>query len=263
MSLTMGLWMLAGAPPPAPAAASPAWVAIIIGGVVGSALTYALTWFREHRRTTDAYRAPQRQAIGGIITATCELLLRDSDLREAMTDLVNQGLAQPGQFGDRLEWLMTERHPMREVQPQPPVTQPLPLLEHLEAVASGMNRAVLGVDRAFRVGRLTIVDPRCYEAMAVAYNEFLGLKGAFGDRPESADDMARMTADIHRYAKQLDGHVDDLVLVAYQRVSPVQSVWNRVRRREVRRSLDARYFEQQLKAPSRTGEPGERGQPPA
>jgi len=90
-----------------------------------------------------------------------------------------------------------------------------------------------------------------------------GLKGAFGDRTQSADNMARMTADIKRYAEQLKGHVDKLVDKAQKQVSPVQSVGNRVRRREVRRSLDARYFEQQLKAPSRTGKPGERGQPPA
>jgi hypothetical protein len=177
-----------------------------------------------------------------------------------MTDLINQGLAQPRQFGPSLEWLMGPRHPMQQVQTQPPVTQPLPLHDHLEAVASGMNRALLGVDRAFQVGQLTIVDAPCYEAMADAYNEFLGLKGAFGDRPQSADDMARITADIDRYAKQLDQRVDHLVLVAYQRVSPLQSVWNRVRRREVHRRLQARY---PFKAPSRTGKPGERGQPPA
>jgi hypothetical protein len=40
------------------------------GGVLGAGVTHGLTWVRERRRTLDAYRAPQRQALGEIITAT-------------------------------------------------------------------------------------------------------------------------------------------------------------------------------------------------
>jgi hypothetical protein len=51
------------------------------GGVLGSAVTYSLTWFREHRRTADAYRAPQRLAIGDIVTATHQYMLRELENR--------------------------------------------------------------------------------------------------------------------------------------------------------------------------------------
>lgn len=48
-------------------------VGIVGGGIAGSSLTYALTWFRERRRLTDAYRAPQREAVAGILSAVYEL----------------------------------------------------------------------------------------------------------------------------------------------------------------------------------------------
>ncbi|UQX12612.1 hypothetical protein [Candidatus Mycobacterium methanotrophicum] len=44
------------------------------GGVLGAALTYALTWVRERRRILDAYRAPQRQATGDIVAAAHEFI---------------------------------------------------------------------------------------------------------------------------------------------------------------------------------------------
>lgn len=183
----------------------------------GGLITYALTWVRERRRTLDAYRAPQREAIGGIIAATHELLLRESDLREALTELINQGRGQPH----------------RKVSD-----------EQLAAASNGINAAFLGVDRAFNTGRLAIVDAVCYEKMGVAYNEFVRLKNAFGDWSENADNLARLTAEVQRYAVQLNRHVADLVLAAHQRVSPVQGLWNRGRRRAVSRRLQAKYFEQ-------------------
>jgi hypothetical protein len=41
-----------------------------IGGVAGAALTYVLTSWRERCRTQDAYRAPQRRAIGGVVDSS-------------------------------------------------------------------------------------------------------------------------------------------------------------------------------------------------
>jgi hypothetical protein len=58
------------------------------GGVLGSAVTYGLTWVREHRRTLDSYRAPQRHAIGDILAAAHEFQLSLLEWRRAMTDLI-------------------------------------------------------------------------------------------------------------------------------------------------------------------------------
>jgi hypothetical protein len=53
---------------------------IILGGLVGAAVTQLLTWIREHRRNRDAYRAPQRDSIGAIIAAanTMKVCLSDT-----------------------------------------------------------------------------------------------------------------------------------------------------------------------------------------
>ena len=60
------------------------------GGVLGSAVTYGLTWVREHRRTLDAYRAPQRHAIGEILAAAHEFQLRLLEWRRVMSDLTEE-----------------------------------------------------------------------------------------------------------------------------------------------------------------------------
>ncbi|UEA48862.1 hypothetical protein LK468_11440 [Mycobacteroides abscessus] len=43
------------------------------GGLAGSALTYALTWLREYRRSMDLFRAPQREAIANLGSPTSRL----------------------------------------------------------------------------------------------------------------------------------------------------------------------------------------------
>jgi hypothetical protein len=53
-------------------------------------MTYGLTWLRERRRILDAYRAPQRHAIGDIITETHALMIRELEMRTALTELVEQ-----------------------------------------------------------------------------------------------------------------------------------------------------------------------------
>lgn len=60
----------------------------VAGGFFGAAVTFGLTWVRERRRTLDAYRAPQRQAIGDIVAATHEFMLRDLESRTAQTEVI-------------------------------------------------------------------------------------------------------------------------------------------------------------------------------
>jgi hypothetical protein len=59
-------------------------------GALGAAASWGLSWVREHRRTLDAYRTPQRQAIGEIIAATHALMMRELEMRTGMTELVEQ-----------------------------------------------------------------------------------------------------------------------------------------------------------------------------
>ena len=188
------------------------------GGAAGSALTYGLTWSREHRRTIDAYGAPQRDAIDGIIAATHELLLRESDFRQAINDLANE----------------SEGKPHRKYSDQ-----------DLDEVSNQLGRALLGIDKAFNVGRFTIVEADCYEAMGVAYNEFMKIKDEFAgfeEMEQTPDNMRQVTSKLAAYARQLNIDVADLVLAGQRRVSPVQSWRNKRRREEVRKRLEAKYF---------------------
>lgn len=202
------------AEPPKEDRVTPLWQ-LIVSGAVGSSLTYVFTWWRERKRMKDAYRAPQREAIGGIIAATHELLLAEGDFRDVIGELAKDGRGQPArQFND----------------------------DELDRVAKEFSRAILGIDRAFQVGRLTIVDATCYEKMGRAYNRFVQIKNAFGNIgsiEQTADNLEAATARINEFARQLNSDVADLVVASHKRVFPVQSVWNRYRRRDVAKRLRA------------------------
>jgi hypothetical protein len=60
------------------------------GGFVGAAFTYAVTLPRGRRRSLDTYRAPQRQAIGDIVAATHDLMLRELEARTVLTEQIQQ-----------------------------------------------------------------------------------------------------------------------------------------------------------------------------
>jgi hypothetical protein len=194
------------------------WLSVALpyvgGGVLGAAVTYGLTWLRERRRTLDAYRAPQRTAIGDIITAVHGLALAEFDMRTFMGELLKQGLGK-------------DHYPVSDMQ--------------LMGASTAMSRALLDVERTFRVGSLTIVDAPCWEAMNVAYSEFRRIQSAFADMSVSAENLARIVGEITKYTVQLNSDVMDLVRTAQDRVSPVQDPINKQRRRRARQRLRARY----------------------
>ena len=197
--------------------ATAAWLSAALpyvgGGVLGAAVTYGLTWLRERRRTHDPYRAPQRHAIGDIITATHALMIRELEMRTALTELVEQ-IRRQEHFDVPAEQRM--------------------------ATSAAMGSAVLDIERAFQIGSLTIVDAPCWEAMGAAYLALTRLRAAMTGAPkmQSPDEVKYYVAVIERLAKQLNQDVTALVLVANQRESPTENTWNRRRRASpVRRAL--------------------------
>ncbi|MFA4052527.1 hypothetical protein [Mycobacteroides chelonae] len=179
---------------------------IVAGGAVGSSLTYALTWFRERRRTLDSYRAPQRQAIGAIVTATNEYLLRQFEVREALEHLADQ-IRSGGQITSA---------------------------EDLLTLARVAGAATMTVESAFQTGLLTIEDAVCWEAQVDAYAAFQRLKNASQDQPpvENVYEVLRHIAANAERCAQLAQSVGLLVRAAYGRVSPIGSWTNRLRRRK-------------------------------
>jgi hypothetical protein len=185
------------------------------GGVLGAGVTYGLTWVRERRRTLDAYRAPQRQAIGDIITTTHALMMRELEMRTALTELVGQ-----------------IRHQEHFEVPA----------EQLMAASAAMGSAALDVERTFQIGSLTIVDAPCWEAMGATYVEFARLRAAMTGAPEmqSPEDVEHYVGVINGHAVQFNKGVSALVRAANERMSPAETMWNRRRRRSARRRLGSR-----------------------
>jgi hypothetical protein len=68
------------------------WVSALLpfrsGGVAGSLVSFGLSWARENRRSLDAYRTPQRQAIEDIVTATHAALLCELEARTELTEVI-------------------------------------------------------------------------------------------------------------------------------------------------------------------------------
>jgi hypothetical protein len=62
----------------------------LTGAALGAVATFGLNWRREHRRSLDTYRAPQRQAISDILAANFEFQARELELRMAQLELADR-----------------------------------------------------------------------------------------------------------------------------------------------------------------------------
>lgn len=157
------------------------------GGLVGAASTQLFAWIGVRRRNRDAYRAPQRDAIGAIIAAGNTLKVGLSDMLE------HSGLTgRPTTSND--------------------------------AAAKSLNEfltALLVMDEKFSIGRLTIVDGPCRDMMLTAYLRYSELRhfantGLLATRTSFADFLGRLDATV----RQLDGVIADLVDLAEDRLAP-------------------------------------------
>ncbi len=204
---------------------------LVGGGLVGSGVTYGLSWWRERKRMKDAYRAPQREAIGGIIAAANELDIAGFTFRDLAIQVA--------------KYLRDDSGDTEELRFAP---QDLPTSQQM------FDRAAKGLEYAFQVGRLTIVDAACYEKMGAAHNAYCQIRDAFnaaieavpydGDGEKKPDDLDAARRHMYRYASQLAKDIDELVLIADDRVSPVQSLWNQLQRRAIRKRREAEFFNQ-------------------
>lgn len=207
----------------------------VLGGVLGSGVTYGLNVPRERRRTRDAYRAPQRQAIGEILTATHALMLRELEMRTRMNEVA-----------DKIEQLLQ----LDDNQVDPATVEQLKATmsamgETLRAAMASLGTASLEVDRAFAIGTLTIVDPPCWEAMGAAAVEFhrirLVMQAGAATQLQTVEEIRRYTQLVAENAAQFNLSVQALVHAGQDRVSPTETVVNPWRRRGARRRLSEHY----------------------
>lgn len=210
-------------------------------GVAGAMLTYGLTWLRERRRTLDSYRAPQRQGISEILTATHAFMMCELEKRTRMMEMVEQIRRVPQQEdlgvpGEQLEAGMRA------------------MGEKVMAAENAMSSALLGVERAFAVGTLTVVDPPCWEAMGAAYFQFDQLRSAIKDgatEKETLEEVEQYIGTIAGHASQLNRAVSALVRAAQYRVSPAGPFLTPWRRRRAKRRLG--QLHQQVHAADTSG----------
>jgi hypothetical protein len=185
----------------------------LCGGVAGSLVSFGLSWARENRRSLDAYRTPQRQAVEDIVTATHAALVCELEARTELTELI-------GQIGSD----------------EAPAGQAF-------AKMVALGKATLDVERAFQIGSLTLVDPPCFEAMGVAYFALTRLRTAMKTAPEmhSPEEFEHYVAVIEALAAQLDNDVSALVRVANQQLVPAGQKKDRRLRDAARRRLGERF----------------------
>ncbi|WP_338770994.1 hypothetical protein V7968_09420 [Nocardia vulneris] len=177
------------------------------GGIIGSTLTYGATYLRERRKLDDAYRSPQRQALADIIAAANEMKVCASEIADHV------GITR-AQTSD-------------------------------DAAVKSLNnflRALLGVEKAFAVGKLTVVEAACYEQMQVAYNEYSQLR-----RNTDFDELAR-TRDwlgfmdqLSTYMGILDAEVVKLVNISKDKLSPTQTKRNKTQVKVAQKRLSEKY----------------------
>lgn len=196
---------------------TPLWQ-LFVSGAVGSSLTYGFTWWREHKRMQDAYRAPQRQAIGDILAAAHELRRRNLDAAHAMEDMI--------------ELIRQDKMPTEASQ--------------LCATSSALGDAVLAAERAMLVGRLTIVDAPCWEGLAIASAALDDLTTVMRSKIDALP--MDTVEEIEQYIDELDALIEKygqavnaLVVGAADRLSPAESTRNRRDRRAARRRLSERF----------------------
>jgi hypothetical protein len=191
--------------------ADPSFFQIVGGGLVGSGVTYCLTLWRERRKVLDAYRAPQREVISGLIAATHDFVIAE------------------GLLSYELE---------RDAESEYDVPNP-----ELDPAAAAFHRARYDLDKAFQGCRLAIVDADCYRAMGIANNNYIPMRRLFQRALEgNRHEMKAICAELDEFAARLLREVNALVPIAQEHLAPTQNLWNRLRRRQVSKELHEKYF---------------------
>jgi hypothetical protein len=190
---------------PGSSSGSASWLSIVGGGVVGALLAFLLTWYREHRRSAEAYRAPQRLAVADIVATTNELVTRGALAAEAIfAELVDGGLVRSSGLGT----IDTNRigPPMNDV-----------------------RRAASDLVGALDLGRIVVVEPECRKALDAANEAMSPVKRFLGQpNPETFVHLPFYKDHLAGIILNLEARVDHLVDASEYRLGPVVSLGTRL-----------------------------------
>jgi hypothetical protein len=180
------------------------WQTAAFGALAGSSVTYVLTWYREHRRSAEMYRTPQRNAVGDIVEATNELVIR-SALAAAAID---------AEFA-RGEWVRRPGGAIDTNRIGPP-------LHDLRCAASRLIRAL-------DLGRIVLVDPTCSRVLNSADEQMSRLKSFLGQpNPRNFVRAPLYEKDLVALIADQEASVDHLLSVSATRLGPVPTFGTRL-----------------------------------
>ncbi|BBY77000.1 hypothetical protein MPRF_38990 [Mycolicibacterium parafortuitum] len=165
----------------------------IWGALAGAVTARILTSLAERKRNRDAYRAPQREAIGAIIAAANDMKVSLSDALEHM------GLTGRQTTDD--------------------------------AAVASLNtflRRLLALDEQFSIGRLTVVDGPCRDKMLTAYVRFSELR-KLANNPAMATQAGfdEFIREMSETSNALDTLLAELVDLGEGRLSPTRPLLSR------------------------------------
>lgn len=185
----------------------PGWLASLIhslqsipdgvtGAIIGVLATQLVTSVSTYRRRRDEYRAPQRAAIGGLLAAA-------NQLKVSISAAVEYSGLSPRETSD----------------------------EGSLEVLNTFFRELFGLDEAFEIAFLTVVDGPCYDQLVAAEKPFQALRKAANNplvsRTDTAEGFARFIVQLGTASDNLDDDLGHLVALAQQRLRPSRRLLSR------------------------------------
>lgn len=183
------------------------WLSVVAGGAAGGVITYALSWYREYRRSAEGYRFPQRQAVGDIVAAKSELIAMGA-LSVVAVDVETKRGTWAGQPGGAID---------------------------AARIAGPMNDARSAADdllRALELARIVVADPRCRRARDEVNSALEAVSEVLArGNPRNFVEAALYGDDMRPTLVALDHAVTDLVDVSEDRLGLVVTLGTLLRRR--------------------------------
>ncbi len=184
----------------------------VLGAVIGVVAAQIVGSVSTYRRRRDEYRAPQRAAIGAVLAAS-------NELKVAITAAIDYSGMSGRQTSDDL------------------------VIE----VANDFFRRLFGLDEAFEIAFLTVVDGPCYDQLVAAEKPFQTLRKIANNplfaRTDTAQGFAEFMLRLGTASDNLDADLGYLIELAQKRLRPSRRLLSRkptaVRTRKVKPSVES------------------------
>ncbi|MCV7214703.1 hypothetical protein H7J51_05315 [Mycobacterium crocinum] len=168
----------------------------VLGAIIGVVATQLVTSVSTYRRRRDEYRAPQRAAIGALRAAS-------NELKVAITAAMDHSGMSGRQTSD----------------------------DAVVEVQNEFFRRLFGLDQAFEIAFLTVVDGPCYDHLVAAEKPYEALKRIANNpllsRTDTPAGFTDFMVKLGTASDNLDADLGYLVDLAQQRLRPARRLFSR------------------------------------